>query len=373
MNNSVVSNSSEWTARYPGAYSFWNLEHYEASGITDVIRYLVAGQRHGFPKKRSAALDVGCGDGRLTQALCRYFWNCAGIDPAPDALKLASARNRYPTRCSYLHRQEADFRGFDDSSFDLISAVAAGDPWARGRAEESLSSLVRLMSDGGLLVLRTTVESVPSAQPWAVSSTYEQALPIAAFRSWIGLDVNELVLRPGERVTLPVRLTNGSLTTWPASGRADGKYQVKLGNHWRTASDEMIVLDDGRATLPHDLAPGSETTVSLSITAPPAAGSYVLELDMVQELAGWFVSGGGRTCRIPVRVRDNGTAVRQPAALPEPVHQIPPGEMERLLHDCGATLIEVQDGGARGTEGRWQLCFVTKGEARQGADGGKPY
>ena len=44
-------------------------------------------------------LDIGCGVGRLTQALSSRFDECWGVDIAPSMIESANKLNRCPDRC----------------------------------------------------------------------------------------------------------------------------------------------------------------------------------------------------------------------------------------------------------------------------------
>lgn len=48
------------------------------------------------------ALDFGCGMGRLTQALTKYFEEVYGIDIAPSMIKLTEKYNRYDNKCKFF-------------------------------------------------------------------------------------------------------------------------------------------------------------------------------------------------------------------------------------------------------------------------------
>jgi len=109
-------------------------------------------------------------------------------------------------------------------------------------------------------------------------------------------------LRQRLKETVYVVVKNVSDFSWPALGRNDGTYRIFLGNHWRDENDHMLVNDDGRSILVHDLAPGQELEVPITITAPAVPGTYVLELDMVQEGATWFTFKGSKTLRTTIRV-----------------------------------------------------------------------
>ena len=82
-----------------------------------------------------------------------------------------------------------------------------------------------------------------------------------------------------------------------------GIYQINLGNHWLDKNYNIILLDDGRIPLPHDLKPNGEIELALEIRVPLQVGLYILEIDMVQEHIAWFHDRGSATLSIPVLVR----------------------------------------------------------------------
>lgn len=127
-------------------------------------------------------------------------------------------------------------------------------------------------------------------------------LPASAFNAQLSVAEGPTVLKAGERATIYVKIKNTSDSTWPALGRADGAFTIKLGNHWFNEQGVMVVQDDARASLLFDLLPGQEMELPITVTAPKAPGRYYLELDMVQELVNWFGGLGSKTLRLEVRV-----------------------------------------------------------------------
>jgi hypothetical protein len=104
--------------------------------------------------------------------------------------------------------------------------------------------------------------------------------------------------------TVRIRVTNCSAHPWPATGR-EGWFQVCAGNHWVAEDGTVLVADDGRAFLPHDVAPGASCDVTLSITAPARAKRARLEVDLVQEGVTWFADRGSRKAEADVVVRNS--------------------------------------------------------------------
>jgi hypothetical protein len=90
--------------------------------------------------------------------------------------------------------------------------------------------------------------------------------------------------------------------TWP-SGQL-----IRLGNHW-WKGDEPVTWDDGRADLPHDVAPGAAVELELKVVAPQEAGEYQLELDVVQEAVAWWAEVGSTPVRTEVVVSPDAVAI----------------------------------------------------------------
>jgi hypothetical protein len=109
--------------------------------------------------------------------------------------------------------------------------------------------------------------------------------------------------RAGEVFNVRVRVRNESTARWPALGDANHKFRLYVGNHWLDGAGRVLVNDDGRAPLPHDLAHGAEADVTLAVSAPRAPGEYVLEIDLLQESVTWFGLKGSPTLKQKVTVR----------------------------------------------------------------------
>jgi hypothetical protein len=128
-------------------------------------------------------------------------------------------------------------------------------------------------------------------------------LPVGGYDAAVEALDPPSALTIGEVVHLKVKVKNVSGAIWPTSGQNDGIYQVQLGNHWLDANGQMVTMDDARAALPHDIRPGAEVELLLTIRAPQTPGDYILELDMVQERVTWFADEESRTARMKIRVR----------------------------------------------------------------------
>jgi hypothetical protein len=145
---------------------------------------------------------------------------------------------------------------------------------------------------------------------------------------------------PAARIVLPVLVRNMGSANWATDADDDGRFSIRLGNHWRTWFGRMVAFDDGRFKIPYDIAPGESCEIELSVVAPARPGRYLLELDMVQEEVRWFESSGSRSARIKVRV-DAALPLGQVRGIPASMgmYGIPRVEVEALIALSGADLL----------------------------------
>ena len=89
-------------------------------------------------------------------------------------------------------------------------------------------------------------------------------------------------------------IRNDGTRVWSASHRPeDREFAVRLGNHWRGRFGRMRRFDDLRTGLPFDVAPGESIEIGINPVAPDR-GTWILELDMVQEHVRWFAEAGSQ-------------------------------------------------------------------------------
>jgi len=129
----------------------WDLAEFFATGekeIDTVLNHLerleVAFDFHG------AALDFGCGVGRLTQAIARRFESTVGVDISAEMIRKAESLNQYP-RCRYLVNSNATLP-FADGAFAFIYCNIVLQHVPRRFATNYLREFVRVLAGGGVLV-----------------------------------------------------------------------------------------------------------------------------------------------------------------------------------------------------------------------------
>jgi hypothetical protein len=121
-------------------------------------------------------------------------------------------------------------------------------------------------------------------------------------------------MKPGATSGLGVRVTNLAGARWPCAGTRN---PIQLGNHWLSRDGKLVTNDDGRAGMPGLVEPGDAGVFNIEVTAPTRPGSYILELDMVEEGVTWFAGQGSQCLRLPVKVSGSLTqrfGLRRPSS-----------------------------------------------------------
>ena len=316
----------------------WRLDEFFADGEREIDAALEQGSRLGLPRERRAALDFGCGIGRLTQALGARFVRAVGVDVAPSMIEAARRQNAHGEPCEYVLNEEPSLARFSDRSFDLVYSNLTLQHMEHALSEAYVAELARVLAEGGLLVFQLpsgTVEAAP--------------LPPDAFRAHLELLDPPTELQAGAAAEVRVLVRNDGGRPWPSP-------QVKVGNHWRARrTRRLLVRDDGRRVLPVDMPPGAEIELELTVAAPAKPGTYLLEVDLVQEEVAWFAKRGSPTARTAVRVVTSPTAYPAPEGEPEPMtaprmemHGVPRERVLELLAAAGLRLLEVEENDAAG-------------------------
>lgn len=128
-------------------------------------------------------------------------------------------------------------------------------------------------------------------------------LPYNGFNAALSVEEAPGTLRANSEYFINVKIKNISKTLWPLKAeRADGKFTIHLAYHWVDKSGKMVIFDGKRTRLPGDVKPGEEVSLKARVIAPPQAGEYRLEFDMVQEAVAWFKDKGSKTTGLNIKI-----------------------------------------------------------------------
>jgi len=147
------------------------------------------------------------------------------------------------------------------------------------------------------------VEVLPSWQNNSAQAQPVKGLPLSdiAFKARLSVVNMPEVMRAGQKYWIRVMLGNDSKVVWPGRQQT-WQYQLTVGNRWLTEAGAKISDIDGRAALFQDLAPSETVEIPLTVTAPNAAGSYILQIDAIQEGVAWFGDRGSEVLSLKIKV-----------------------------------------------------------------------
>ncbi len=140
----------------------WQIDEFFATGVAEIDSVMAYVRALGLTLRPGAALDFGCGVGRLSQALAAHFETVSGVDISPAMIELAGRYNRFPDRCRYYLNASDDLRLFESDSFDFVYSNITLQHMQPRYSQAYMAEFLRLLTPGGLLVFQ-----VPSrAKRW---------------------------------------------------------------------------------------------------------------------------------------------------------------------------------------------------------------
>lgn len=126
----------------------WEIDEFMAH-TPELDSALALATKHHLLVGRSSALDLGCGVGRITQALANHFDSVVGVDISEAMIAQAVRLNRHGDRCRYF---SGDLSRFPDNTFDLAFSVYVIQHVPTSMQGEFLRELVRVIRPNGLLI-----------------------------------------------------------------------------------------------------------------------------------------------------------------------------------------------------------------------------
>jgi SAM-dependent methyltransferase len=339
------------TLTFPGKENNrWDLQEFFETGKAEVAGLLQRAASFRAPRFHRNALDFGCGVGRLTQALADYFSHCTGVDIAPSMIDMARRLNQHGDRCHFRVNDADDLTAFPDGGFDMVLSRIVLQHMRPEYSMKYIGEFVRVLAPGGCAIFQIPSRPAPGTVAKPDESSVGEPLPDEAFRAQLLPGKHIETAAASSQITLPVHVRNISKVAWPGLQKCS-RYPLQLGIHWLDGKGRLLVNDDARTPLKIDLPPDAEVDLVLTLIAPAKAGSYILELDMVQELVSWFQNKGSATYRMPIRVGPSGAAQEVPPSPAEgapivprmEMYGVPRTEVTKLIVDRGGEVLDVHE------------------------------
>ncbi len=155
----------------------WDVDAFFATGREEIHQVMAYVAGLGVEIGRDAALDFGCGVGRLTQALAHYFDEVHGVDISEAMLDLARELNQAGDRCHYHLNPRDDLSLFADDAFDFVYSNITLQHMPPRYARGYMLEFLRVLKPGGLAVFQ-----IPSRPRSAMQRLLQPIKPTAAWR-----------------------------------------------------------------------------------------------------------------------------------------------------------------------------------------------
>ncbi|EGB16449.1 Methyltransferase type 11 [Pseudodesulfovibrio mercurii] len=311
----------------------WDVQEFFETGTRYVARIVQWMETNGLPAGRGAALDFGCGVGRLTQPLCDHFKTCVGVDIAPSMIARAKEYNRFGARCVYRLNETDDLGLFPNGSFDMVHTAHVLQHIRPEVAIRYIAEFLRVLKPGGLAAFHC-----PSAP--AVYAYPEEGVSCA-----LSTGPGPLSMEHGTRLTVPVRVTNTGAHSIGMDKRTNAP--VRLIHHWYNLDTDELAQNHGRMNLPGTvLGPGESLDMDYRAASPAAPGNYALALTALDYRGCSLAAPEEAQCSVAVLVLP-ATSGTQGAALAaqrpySETHAIPVETVERVVASAGGRILHVE-------------------------------
>jgi 4-amino-4-deoxy-L-arabinose transferase-like glycosyltransferase len=151
------------------------------------------------------------------------------------------------------------------------------------------------------LLARSTNYVLYAVEPTTLSAA-TRPLRAGGLRAQLASRELPTSLPAGGRHSFEVIVRNVGGETWPAVGDREGRFAVSLRARWLTINGALVNDRETMARIPYDMEPGDTAGLRLEVSAPDAAGEYVLELFVVQEGVARVGARGPEPLRAAVKV-----------------------------------------------------------------------
>lgn len=133
----------------------WEDAEFDATGRAEIAGLLQRAAALGLPLRRRAALDFGCGVGRLSRPLARSFDRCVGVDISEQMIARAREQSAGVANLEFIANGSDRLPAIADAEIDLIfSRIVLQHVASRSAIRSYLTEFARVLAPGGLLVFQ---------------------------------------------------------------------------------------------------------------------------------------------------------------------------------------------------------------------------
>lgn len=133
----------------------WDIEMFFQTGDQEIARIIQSAKQLGYPLEQDLALDFGCGVGRLSRALAKYFRDYYGVDISENMIRKAKELNLSIPNCTFILNTDDHLHVFSNNYFDMIyTNIVLQHLPGKSTIKSYIFEFIRILKKGGLLVFQ---------------------------------------------------------------------------------------------------------------------------------------------------------------------------------------------------------------------------
>ncbi|HPD63971.1 MAG TPA: class I SAM-dependent methyltransferase [Bacteroidia bacterium] len=184
---------------------------------------------HFLPFDRDKALDFGCGAGRLTRALTKYFTEVVGVDVSKSMLEKAMELNAdISEKISFIHNTSSDLKVLKSNQFSFILSTIVLQHIPPQNSLLYIGEFVRLLKPGGILVFQIPVKR---SRPLSLAKKIRSSLKIRKRLAKLGMgkDIHmEMFVVPEDDIKLQLSYPFIEILDIPETNHTEPDFNGKL-------------------------------------------------------------------------------------------------------------------------------------------------
>ena len=142
----------------------WQEKEFFSLGEEEVEYFVQLISKWNPSHKLTRALDFGCGVGRLTYPLSKYYKEVIGIDIAKSMILKARQFN-YQRSCQFIHNARSDLKIFHGRSFDLVLSRLTLQHMPPVCMRKYIKEFHRILDVAGVCLFQLPDTDLPDEQP----------------------------------------------------------------------------------------------------------------------------------------------------------------------------------------------------------------
>jgi ubiquinone/menaquinone biosynthesis C-methylase UbiE len=133
----------------------WEKDEFFESGRHEIEQVMKNISKMRMRPQFDTALDFGCGVGRLSRALSRYFKRVVAVDISTAMLEEAKAQHRGFANIEFLHNARNDLGSIPSNSIDFVYSNIVLQHMPENRQLLFISEFCRVLKGGGIAIFQT--------------------------------------------------------------------------------------------------------------------------------------------------------------------------------------------------------------------------